>query len=283
MKTNMKTNQKLIAAILALALVSGAQAASWLPSSANATNVLSWNKDSYGGVHMQDTNAVGSPGQLYFIQGSNAETMLVLGVVQWRCPTGYTTWHNPLVPRRGITKTGANCAVTNLLSFTNSPVVLYSWDLGTSNWVTGTAFTNGTWSDPNYMLLPNRPLFVGNFSGQPFTNHFRGLIPTGDFTNSIVPGWNFLCSQIYKDGYLVEDSPTNNTRGLNMPSPHSGDKASLMLNGSTWNQTTRFSNWTGISGWDVSAARGPLIKIGQCFMYYNNTSTTNNWVQGAHY
>ena len=122
-----------------------------------------------------------------------------------------------------------------------------------------------------------------------FTNVFAGQIRTGDFANTLVPystGWNYVCSQIYKDGHLLEDDPAANTkRGLNMPVPHNGDIAYLMLGGEWKNSgySTKSGVWSAITNWDVSGDLGPRIYLGQCFLYGNNASTNTTWVQGAHY
>ena len=276
------------AILLLLASLAGAPAASYIPEPSDGGAVLTPEKmDNYGHWSITLTNDI-VPGEarvhhtLRTNHVTHATTLLsVGGSFAWICPTGYSTIVNPFVPRLAGRK--ISYAVTNLIEVTNT-MVLYTFLQASNQFVVASAFTNGSWTDPNLQMTPRRPLFVGNFSGSPFTNVFLGEISTGDFTNKITPGWNFLCSTIFKDGQIRgTENGALSQRGLQINVADNVDTVKV-YHDAAWRESEYVDEeWSAISGYYVSVNDGPRISIGQCFLYYNGTSATNLWVQSAHY
>lgn len=172
----------------------------------------------------------------------------------------------------GIIANPLNTTNNNLQTLLpNSPVntIVYKYDPLTSSFTSYTKRSSGLWTGINVATAqfnPGEGFFIQNQDAvNPMTNTFVGEVLQGTLTNTIIPGFSMLASQIPQSGRAEAD--------LGIPA-QVNDVLYQFVNGSYQSVTRRANgSWTGIVPGDA------VIGVGEGFFYSTTASTNRDWTR----
>jgi hypothetical protein len=169
-------------------------------------------------------------------------------------PNQFVIAANPLL--------AADNNVTNLFQNVPNLSTLSKWNPTTQQFVNNTYFTGFGWLDKTMSLVPGEAFFFKNSdTSTGYAVTFVGNVSQGSLTNSLVPGFNLVSSQVPQSGGVTTDLalPINN---LEVVSTFDGSK---------------FDNYTYFTGFGWlgpnSQAGEPQIAVGQGFFVKKTQAT----------
>lgn len=169
-----------------------------------------------------------------------------VGYVNLTIPVGFSMIANPL--------NTTNNAITSLMPAPPEDTTIYKWT-GTSYAIT--AYSFGTWDNPNFTLNPGEGCFIN--AATAFTNTFVGEVMQGSLTNSIPVGFSMRSSIVPQAGSATD-------LGLIVPEDTTVYKYNN-VGGNFSVYSYSFGSWDSV----------PSFNVGEAF--WINSVTATSWVR----
>jgi hypothetical protein len=124
------------------------------------------------------------------------------------------------------------------------------------------------WSDGGTnQINPGVGVWFNNTSGTNINVTFVGTVPTGPYTNNMLPGFNLVGSVVPMSGDLL-------TNSLSLQTNVAAGDFTYVFNPQTQGFTTSSSRTAGHWGTDPV-----LTYVGEGFFYNNNSGVTEPWIE----
>jgi len=194
------------------------------------------------------TAALSAAGLATSLAQSNVYSLNIVGYVNRVYDPGFHMINNPLV--------NSNNTVAQL--FPNPPFLTTIYKFTAGAFQPANTFL-GAWGDPNQVLAPGEGAFINFPAGPNITNTYVGEVRTGNLTNTLIPGFNMVGSQVPQAGLLQADL------GL---VPGFLDSVYQFNNHVYAPANTYLGSWGG---------GDPSIAVGEAFWFNNAQPANNNW------
>lgn len=196
------------------------------------------------------------------IYGTNYSTNLT-GWAKIPIPTGQTPFCNPF--------DSWNDYITNVCRYFPTGVCVVATTTGNSNYSTNYNDPSSGWSDPNARIIHGRGYYVIN-TNSAFDWCVFGEVSIKQTLNTPSGNYSFRGSRVPKAGYIMDIGFDNDD----------DDAVSVHIwSGSSWVECQWDENdgWQSITGYNISAEKGPWISVGQAVLIEKHGSANPTWTQ----